>query len=32
MVTLSLETQGKEQADELIGKLREKNIKFTLLT
>jgi len=24
MVTLSLETQGKEQADELIGKLREK--------
>jgi len=32
MVTLSLETQGKEQADELIGKLKEKNIKFTLLT
>jgi threonine dehydratase len=32
MVTLSLETQGKEQADELIEKLREKNIKFTLLT
>ena len=32
MVTLSLETQGKEQADELIEKLRKKNIKFTLLT
>ena len=32
MVTLSLETQGKEQADELIAKLKEKNIKFTLLT
>ncbi len=32
MVTLSLETQGKEQADELIDKLKEKNIKFTLLT
>jgi len=29
---LSLETQGKEQADELIAKLKEKNIKFTLLT
>jgi threonine dehydratase len=32
MVTLSLETQGKEQADKLIEKLREKNIQFTLLT
>ena len=31
MVTLSLETQGKEQTDELIAKLKEKNIKFTLL-
>jgi len=31
-VTLSLETQGKEQADKLIEKLREKNIQFTLLT
>ncbi len=31
-VTLSLETQGKEQADKLIEKLREREIKFTLLT
>jgi threonine dehydratase len=31
-VTLSLETQGKEQSEKLIGKLREKNIKFELLT
>jgi len=31
-VTLSLETQGKEQADLLIGALKKKNIKFTLLT
>ena len=31
-VTLSLETQGREQAESLIEALREKNIKFTLLT
>jgi threonine dehydratase len=31
-VTLSLETQGKEQAELLIGSLKEKNIQFTLLT
>ncbi len=31
-VTLSLETQGKKQADLLIKTLREKNILFTLLT
>ena len=31
-VTLSLETQGKEQSEKLIGKLREKKIKFELLT
>jgi len=31
-VTLSLETQGKEQADLLIKALKKKNIKFTLLT
>ncbi|MHA7647259.1 threonine ammonia-lyase [Nitrosopumilus sp. S4] len=31
-VTLSLETQGKEQADMLIQKLKNKNIQFTLLT
>ena len=31
-VTLSLETQGKEQADLLINALRAKNIQFTLLT
>ena len=31
-VTLSLETQGREQAESLIKALREKNIKFTLLT
>jgi len=32
VVKLSLETQGKEQADLLIEKLRNKNIQFTLLT
>ncbi len=31
-VTLSLETQGKEQADLLIKSLRAKDIQFTLLT
>ena len=31
-VTLSLETQGKEQSEKLIEKLRERNIKFELLT
>ncbi len=31
-VTLSLETQGKEQADLLIESLRKRNIQFTLLT
>ena len=31
-VTLSLETQGKEQADMLINALQKKNIQFTLLT
>ncbi len=31
-VTLSLETQGKEQADLLINALQKKNIQFTLLT
>ena len=31
-VTLSLETQGKEQADMLIDALKKKNIQFTLLT
>lgn len=31
-VTLSLETQGKEQAELLINSLRSKNIQFTLLT
>lgn len=31
-VTLSLETQGKEQADMLIEALKKKNIQFTLLT
>jgi len=31
-VTLSLETQGKEQADILIDALKKKNIQFTLLT
>ena len=31
-VTLSLETQGKEQSEKLIEKLRKKNIKFELLT
>jgi len=31
-VTLSLETQGKEQADMLIDALKKKNVQFTLLT
>ena len=31
-VTLSLETQGKEQSEKLIKKLREKNIQFELLS
>jgi len=31
-VTLSLETQGKKQADLLIEALKKKNIQFTLLT
>ena len=31
-VTLSLETQGKEQAEKLIDALRQKNIQFSLLT
>ncbi|RNJ77090.1 MAG: threonine ammonia-lyase [Nitrosopumilus sp. B06] len=31
-VTLSLETQGKEQSDKLIEALRKKNIEFKLLT
>ncbi|MCV0372564.1 MAG: threonine ammonia-lyase [Nitrosarchaeum sp.] len=31
-VTLSLETQGKEQAEKLIEALRQKNIQFSLLT
>ena len=31
-VTLSLETQGKEQAQMLIDSLKKKNIQFTLLT
>jgi len=31
-VTLSLETQGKEQAELLIESLRKKNIQFSLLT
>ena len=31
-VTLSLETQGIEQSEKLIEKLRAKNIKFELLT
>ncbi|MCV0392238.1 MAG: threonine ammonia-lyase [Nitrosopumilus sp.] len=31
-VTLSLETQGKDQANMLIEKLKTKNIQFTLLT
>jgi threonine dehydratase len=31
-VTLSLETQGKEQAQLLIDALKKKNIQFTLLT
>lgn len=32
MVTLSLETQGQEQSDQLIKILTEKNIRFNLLT
>ena len=31
-VTLSLETQGKENAEKLIERLREKNIQFKLMT
>ena len=31
-VTLSLETQGREQADLLISALQKKNVQFTLLT
>ena len=31
-VTLSLETQGKEQSDQLIEVLKKRNIQFTLLT
>ena len=31
-VTLSLETQGKEQAQMLIDSLKKKNVQFTLLT
>ncbi len=31
-VTLSLETQGKEQTELLISSLKKKNIQFTLLT
>ena len=31
-VTLSLETQGKEQSEKLLERLRAKNIKFELLT
>ena len=31
-VTLSLETQGKEQADKLIETLKKKDIQFTLMT
>jgi threonine dehydratase len=31
-VTLSLETQGKEQAEKLIDAFRKKNIQFSLLT
>jgi len=31
-VTLSLETQGNDQAQLLIDALKQKNIKFTLLT
>lgn len=31
-VTMSLETQGREQADQLISRLREKGIQFTLMT
>lgn len=31
-VTMSLETQGKEQADKLLKVLKEKRVQFTLLT
>ena len=31
-VTLSLETEGKEHAEKLIEHLKDKNIKFTVLT
>lgn len=31
-VTLSLETQGRENAENLIARLREKNIQFRLMT
>ncbi len=31
-VTLSLETEGKEQADKLIARFKEKNIYFKLMT
>ena len=31
-VTMSLETQGKEQAEKLIESLRQKNVQFTLMT
>jgi len=31
-VTLSLETEGKEQADKLIQALQKKNVQFNLLT
>lgn len=31
-VTMSLETQGKEQADNLLKTLRDRNTKFTLLS
>lgn len=31
-VTLSLETQGREQAEKLIDSLRQKNVQFTLMT
>jgi threonine dehydratase len=31
-VTLSLETQGKEQTDKLIEALQKKNIKFSIMT
>ncbi len=31
-VSLSLETEGQEHAEKLIEHLKEKNIKFTILT